>query len=1145
VDMGTQQMMSVPYSLNAGALKLTVSATGDTLYSGNGNFVIIPGISAANCTLPSPGTITGTAGTCVGASTTLSNSISGGVWSSSNASIATVSSTGVVTGVTTGNATISYSITNSCGVAVATRDVTIIISTSIVGITGSGIVCAGGTTTLSHETPGGTWSSANTSVATIGSTGIVTGAASGTAVISYIVTYPYGCGSAVATRVVTVNALPTAGTITGIATVTAGSTTTFSNATTGGTWSSSATGVANVGSTGIVTGVAAGTATISYTVTNSCGSAVVTRVVTVNALTIGATYGGGKIAYILQPGDPGYIAGETHGLIAAPSDQSTGIQWGCYGTFVGSTSTAMGTGVANTAIISATCGAGTAARLCADLVLNGYDDWYLPSLQELGKLHVNKNSVGGFTNNYYWSSSEDGGNRAWSIGFINDVTNSFNKNQTFRVRAVRSFSFPEAIIGTSFVCIGSTSILSSATTGGTWSSSNTGVATVSSSGVVSGVASGTAIISYTATESFGTSTTTRIVMVNSLPSAYTITGTATVTAGSTTTLSNAITGGTWSSSNTGIATLGSTGLVTGVAAGTANISYTVTSSCGSAVATRVVTVNTASLTIGAAYGGGAIAYILQPSDPGYIADEIHGIIVAPTDQSTSISWYSSSTITGATDTTLGTGLFNTNAIVAALGAGSYAAKLCADLVFGGYSDWYLPSKDELQKIYINRSAIGGIANTNYWSSSEYNHQFARVISFSNGTTNNYSKNHTAVYTRAVRSFSFPEAITGTSFVCTGSTSTLSSATTGGTWSSSNTGVATVSSSGVVSGVASGAAIISYTANSSLGTSTTTRIVTVNALPSAGTITGTATVCAGSTSSLSNTTTGGAWSSSATDVATVGGTGVVTGVTAGTATISYSVANGCGSAVATRIVTVNTLPSAGTITGTATVTAGSTTTLSNATTGGTWSSSATGIATIGSTGVVSGVAAGTATISYTVTNTCGSAVATRVVTVSAGSTTVGSTFGGGVIAYIYVAGDPGYVAGETHGLIAAPSDQSTGIEWGCYGTTVGGTSTALGTGAANTAIVSSACGAGTAARLCADLVLNGYSDWYLPSRDELYKLYINRSSIGGFATPTGGYWSSSESESDADIAWFISFISGSAYSTYFKYYALYVRAVRAF
>ena len=80
-----------------------------------------------------------------------------------------------------------------------------------------------------------------------------------------------------------------------------------------------------------------------------------------------------------------------------------------------------------------------------------------------------------------------------------------------------------------------------------------------------------------------------------------------------------------------------------------------------------------------------------------------------------------------------------------------AARLCGDLVQGGYSDWYLPSKDELNLLYLNRTAIGGFADNDYWSSTEFDGNTAWSQSFVDGFQANYDKNYT-LYVRAIRAF---------------------------------------------------------------------------------------------------------------------------------------------------------------------------------------------------------------------------------------------------------------------------------------------------------------------------------------------------------------------------------------------------------
>jgi len=162
---------------------------------------------------------------------------------------------------------------------------------------------------------------------------------------------------------------------------------------------------------------------------------------------VGDSYQGGVIFYILQSGDPGYVNGETHGLIAATSDQGLEIPWwnGSY-VVTGATATALGTGSENTTlIISAQGNTGTyAAKACADysVTVDGvtYDDWYLPSNNELNELHSARDVIPAFKpyNYLYWSSTEYDSNNAW-VWYTNTIIWGIDKKWSYAVRAIRSF----------------------------------------------------------------------------------------------------------------------------------------------------------------------------------------------------------------------------------------------------------------------------------------------------------------------------------------------------------------------------------------------------------------------------------------------------------------------------------------------------------------------------------------------------------------------------------------------------------------------------------------------------------------------------------------------------------------------------------
>ena len=125
------------------------------------------------------------------------------------------------------------------------------------------------------------------------------------------------------------------------------------------------------------------------------------------------------------------------GMTADPT-----ADWGCNGeSIIFADATAIGTGEGNTKWIVDGCSdpAGFAADLAADYSNSGESDWFLPSKDELKKLYINRASVGGFSTNDYWSSSElvDGG--AWSQYFTGGNQGNYNKDSTLYVRPVRAF----------------------------------------------------------------------------------------------------------------------------------------------------------------------------------------------------------------------------------------------------------------------------------------------------------------------------------------------------------------------------------------------------------------------------------------------------------------------------------------------------------------------------------------------------------------------------------------------------------------------------------------------------------------------------------------------------------------------------------
>lgn len=181
---------------------------------------------------------------------------------------------------------------------------------------------------------------------------------------------------------------------------------------------------------------------------------------------------------------------------------------------------------------------------------------------------------------------------------------------------------------------------------------------------------------------------------------------------------------------------------------------------------------------------------------------------------------------------------------------------------------------------------------------------------------------------------------------------------------------------------------------------------------------------------------------------------------------------------------------------------------------------------------------------------------KTISISGQSLAVGDYYQGGIVAYFYTSYESGYVSGQVHGLIAAKSDVTTvttGAVWSDDLNTIIGTQVAIGTGLANTNKIISALGSaapGSAAGVARAYMGGAYTDWFLPSWNEMLRLHTNKTLIGNFITSSGStYWTSSESTqtgySPSQCTHGVLFDGSTADWVYFKYDAYFVRPVRYF
>ncbi len=527
-----------------------------------------------------PFTITGDTAYCIGGSTTLTASPSSGLSFSWSPSGSLSCSTCAVTNAHP-TTTTTYTVTETDGHGCAfTRIKTVIVYPLpvIPPIQGERSLCVNQWAEISDSVTGGTWTASGNVGLMSPIYGFAQGVSAGTGIVTYTYTDIHGCTNS-DTFLITVHPLPVVPPIMGDSMVCLGGTAVYTDSITGGYWGTNDDEINLVDSSGHLTTVDTGYGGVVYFYTDTfgCQTAIDMEVYIAPSPVLA-----GIMADTVCLHDSAFVATSLPGGTWTIGDPSIAVV---------STSGYIIGHAAGTTMITYTV---TNAYGCSAEVHNFFTVMAIP---DTGILNVpdsiclnTSTSVGSSAGGGFWTSSDTsiaiidsfGNLSGVDTGYVTltyTVTNWHCSNYATHTTHVITAPYVPAISGENIMCLGGVITLSDALPGGYWVSADESIVTVDSFGGVTGVGTGTTFIGYVVVNMCGRGYAIDTITV--VPPTPPITGVAAVCSGSTTTLANIVPGGTWSSSNTDVATVDpATGVVTGVGYGTTTITYTATSPCG-------------------------------------------------------------------------------------------------------------------------------------------------------------------------------------------------------------------------------------------------------------------------------------------------------------------------------------------------------------------------------------------------------------------------------------------------------------------------------------------------------------------------------------------------------------------------------------